>query len=768
MKKLVREFDFSPEQLHAAECLASEIGVTVTTACVLYARGVDTPEKARRFLAPSEKNFLSPLLLKGMREAVELITRARDEEWRVAVFGDYDADGIGACAILSRALRQFGIEAYLYVPERKEGYGMSPEAIDRIFDDFLPDLVITVDCGISNRKEVEYIREQGADVIVTDHHELPDVLPDCIVINPKLGGDYPYDNLCGAGVALKLSQALIGEKANELADFAALSTVADSVPLVGENRDIVAVGLKRIEKAPRPAFSALLGKTGEVTAQTLAYFLAPRVNAAGRMGDVQAALKLFTTDDEEEIASLAVALNAYNAERQRYCDELCAQAHAQIAEEGAYGNVVMLAGEQWSAGFVGIAAARIAEEFARPTLLFGRRGGSFKGSARSIENVNIFEALKGCAQYIDEFGGHAQAAGVNVSEENFESLARALDEYIGTHYTREDFLPTIAVAGEGTEDFITVAHELAALEPCGMGNRRPLFTLSAKRVACEPLKPLSPHLGFSIGGMDLVYFGGIKDLALLRSDVEKQIVFEYNVSQFRGKEQVKGFVRCVLYDGASGEDIELDALENCLKNLAFSQHEVSFLPEEALNDLLAEKIASCDYGLAAIVYDRKNLARYPALKEVPSEIFTPSSGSLLNTVVFAPSAGCSLAGFREVVALDAPVVFPPAGHAKLYAPADAPVMGALSKVAHTREELLGVFSALRAAEGCALGYGYAESARRLDLHGYSRETVVFALAVFEELGLISTAEGYLKIYRGKKTDLANSRIYTAVRNLKEQ
>ncbi len=765
MKKLVREFEFSPQQLHEAERLSEALGVTVTMAQVLYARGVDTPEKARRFLAPSERNFLSPFLLKGMREAVELITRARDEEWRVAVFGDYDADGIGACAVLSRALKAFGIEAYLYIPERTEGYGMSVAAIDRIFDDFLPDLVITVDCGISNRKEVAYIREQGADVIVTDHHELPDELPDCIIVNPKLGGDYPYDNLCGAGVAFKLAQALIGEQANALVDFAALSTVADSVPLTGENRDIVAVGLKRIEEMPRPAFSALLGKTGEITAQTLAYYLAPRVNAAGRMGDAHAALKLFTTDDEEEIATLALSLNAYNTERQRCCDELYAQAEAQIAEEGAYGNVVMLAGEKWSAGFVGIVAARIAEEFARPTLLFVRRGESFKGSARSIENVNIFEALKGCAQYIEEFGGHAQAAGVNVSEQNFEALRAALNEYIGARYTREDFRPTIAVAGEGTEDFVAVAHELSALEPCGMGNRRPLFTVSAKRVACAPLKPLSPHLSFNLGGMDLVYFGGIKDMALLRSDVEKQIVFEYNVSKFRGKEYVKGFVRCVLYDGASGEEIELDALENCLKNLEYSQQGATFLPQEALDRLLGEKISACDYGLCAVVYDRKSLARYPSLKAIPTEIFTPSSGSLLNTVVFAPSQDCNLAGFREVVALDAPAAFPCTGRAALYAPADAPAMSALARVDCSRETLLGVFAALKRAEGCA-AEGYADFARRMDFN-VSRETVVFALAVFEELGLISTGD-VLRIFRGKKTDLANSRIYVAVRSLKEQ
>ena len=177
----------------------------------------------RAFLDPSARHFLSPFLMKGMKEAAALLTQARDEGWNVALFGDYDADGIGALAVLSRVLSQFGIEPYLYVPERSEGYGMSIAAIDTIFDEFMPDLIVTVDCGISNAEEVKYAQEQGAYVIVTDHHELPDVLPDCIVVNPKLADDYPYDNLCGAGVAFKLATALIGEKALELVDFAALS-----------------------------------------------------------------------------------------------------------------------------------------------------------------------------------------------------------------------------------------------------------------------------------------------------------------------------------------------------------------------------------------------------------------------------------------------------------------------------------------------------------------------------------------------------------------
>lgn len=256
--------------------------------------------------------------------------------------------------------------------------------MDKIFEDCQPELFITVDCGISCAAEAQYIYELGADVIVTDHHELPETLPDCVVVNPKLKDDYPYDNLCGAGVAFKLACALLGEEAYKYLDFAALATVADSVPLLGENRDIVTEGLRLINSRPRSCFAALLGKTYDnVTAQNLAFTVAPRINAAGRMGDAQAAFRLFTSVDESEILELAAKLGAYNAERQKYCDELYASAKAKLWKKGAYGNVIMLSDESWNAGFVGIVAARLAEEYNRPALLFVHNGDMLKGSARS-------------------------------------------------------------------------------------------------------------------------------------------------------------------------------------------------------------------------------------------------------------------------------------------------------------------------------------------------------------------------------------------------
>lgn len=769
MKRLVREYEFSPEQRNRVKEMASRLGITETTASILFARGQDTEEKMKRFLRPSKENLLSPFLMRGMREAVELLECARRENWRVVIFGDYDADGIGACAILSRALREYGIEPEIYVPEREEGYGLSVEAIDRIFAQFRPDLIVTVDCGISNAAEVEYIKGHGANVIVTDHHELPEELPQCICINPKLKDDYPYDNLCGAGVAYKLSSALIGERANKLLDFCALSTVADSVPLLGENRDIVYEGLKLIERVPRPAISALLGKATEITAQTLAFTLAPRVNAAGRMGNARAALRLFTTEDESEIEELSIQLNAYNLERQNLCDELYEKARRQILEKGAYDNVMMLVGEDWHAGLIGIVAARIAEEYYRPTLLFVKRGEMLRGSARSIDCFNVFEALKACSEYIEEFGGHAQAAGVNVKAENFEALKKALNSYVNSSYKREDFEPILMISEEISGEFSQqLAHELNSLEPYGVGNRKPLFSFRAGRMNASFMKPGSPHVTVTGKDLDFVYFGGAKDLRLMKSEIEKQIVFECNVSRFRGKESVKGFIRSIVYQGDCGQT-NLEGFEELVRSLGSERGEMEILSKEKLNELIKSRDAACAYGLCVIAQEEAVLEQYPAAKGLAREIFRPSSNQLRNIVLLAPIPECDLSGYREILFLEAPISVPfRTGKAKLYASGELSSSRRLQKLDLSRESMIKVFMALRSAEGEPAGSSYAETARLAAFKGCSEEQTILALAVFEELGLIDLSDGKIKMIRGKKTELTNSVLYTAALRLQAE
>ena len=768
MKKIVPEYTFSAEKLHIISQLAEQTGLTEHITRILYARGVDTAEKIRRFMRPSKKNFLSPFLMQGMKKTVEMLTEARNEGKTVAVFGDYDADGICSLAIMYHALKEFGIDAHIYVPERADGYGLSTEAIDRIFEECNPELFITVDCGVSNATEAQYIYELGSDVIVTDHHELPEKLPDCVIVNPKLKDDYPYDNLCGAGVAFKVACALIGEAAYKYLDFATLATVADSVPLLGENRDIVAEGLKLFNTDLRPCFAGLIGKTYDgITAQTLAFTVAPRVNAAGRMGDANAAFRLFTAETEAELYDLSVKLCTYNIERQKYCDDLYASAKKKLLQKGAYGNVIMLSDESWNAGFIGIVAARIAEEYNRPTLLFVHNGDMLKGSARSIESINIFNALRACNEHIEEFGGHAQAAGINVKVENFAALERALDEEIGRTYTKTDFENKIYISEEITAPFSEkFAHEILAMEPYGVGHRKPLFSIAAGACAAKPLKFASPHLSVKSDYIDLTYFSGLKNLKIIESDVRKNIVFEIGISHFKGREYIKGLVRDLLYDGRTGKNAAESIFSNAVNRFYAPAVDIQFteLTTEQTKALIEQKRAECDYGLCLIASDRRTLTFYEGLEELGCDLFYPSSRNVANALIVSPAPDAELSGYRDFVFLDTPSDF----HVKalegrqVFVNREICGYKMFERLSLSRERLLEIYSALRRDVSMLYGENAEQLAAACDGLGFDKREFIFALSVFEELGLVAFADGRLTVYRGVKVELTDSAIYRKV------
>ena len=761
MKKIIPEYEFSAEQLNTVKQLAISCGLLSDTVKILYGRGIDTKEKILSFIRPSKKQFISPFKMSGMKEAVEMITRARDEGWTVVVYGDYDADGICASTIMSRALNDFGIQPIIYVPERRDGYGLNKVAIDSIFDEYFPQLFITVDCGISGAEEVEYIKEQGAEVIITDHHELPDTIPDCICINPKFNDGYIYDNLCGAGVALKVAVALNGESAYKYLDFATIATVADSVPLTGENRNIVYEGLKLINDKPRSCYSSFTKTDSAVTAQTLAFSVAPKINAAGRMGDANSAVKLFISTDEKEIFDLSAKLTAYNTERQKYCDELYLSAKGKIKEKGAYGKVIMLWDEDWNTGFVGIVAARLAEEYARPALLFVKNGNMLKGSVRSVENINVFEALKACEECIAEFGGHAQAAGVNIEIENFERLEEELNDYLSEHYSPADFEHTVYTSGKLERGYSErFAHELEMLEPYGVGNRRPMFEIEESVSDCAPVKPFSPHISIKSDKIELMFFSGAKYSFLLESAAPKSYVFEYNVSKFRGKEYVKGYVRYVITRRDSGKYCGEEIAVNNILTLACPQVGCSVIgnTHEEIDEMLSR---AGNFGTLYIASDYATLAHYKNIEKIPVELFTLSSGNLADTVLISPRPDQDLSGFKNIVFLDsqpAGVRLASLSGKNIIICSDLCGYNYVKNLCVQREHLLKIFSALLANSGSVSGVDSGEVA----LKSESPVQTAFALEVFRQLNLISFDDGKFKLFRGIKTDLNNSELYKLV------
>ncbi len=770
MKKIVEECKSSPEQLDKIRSIASACGIRELTARILYARGIDTPEKAARFLSPSKKNFLSPFLMRGMAELAAAMKQAKEAGDTVVVFGDYDADGICAASILTAALREFGVHAEAYIPERAEGYGMSVSALAKIIDRYAPSYIVTVDCGISNKEEVEYIRSRGVTPVVTDHHELPDVLPDCVIVNPKLKDDYPYDNLCGAGVAFKIACALLGEKAYALLDLAAIATVADSVPLVGENRDIVFEGLKLINRRPRAAIAQLLSvKRDDITAQSLAFTLAPRINAAGRMGDANCALRLFTSEDKEEIYTLACRLNAFNLERQQVCDEVYKSAKEKLEKEGgAYDSAILLYDESWSTGLVGIVAAKLAEEFNRPAILFVKNGDMLKGSARTIDNINIYEALKHCSEHIEEFGGHSQAAGVKVKESGFAALKGALCAFLDQTYRRAGFIPSLSVAVDvGFKFDASLAPVLVRLEPCGVGNRRPLFSISVGSVKAKPLKEGSPHISVKTDAIDLVWFGGEKSLPLLRTDTQKRIVFECGLSRFRGETYARGVVKDMVCGAEKGEMTRRYIFRNNLLRLCGVRADVK--PQSMTSEEICAEIGkmreACSYGLLLIASEEVPEIFSEATAGLDTDLFLLASSNVGNSVLVSPVTDADFAYYKEVIFLDAPadLNIPALEGKKVVVNSEICGYNKIAALDTSRETLGEIYRALRLRPA-------GEDSVALTCAGLSfpPEEVIFAAEVFAELGLLRFENGKPALAKNKKSDLSLSALYNAVCALKQR
>lgn len=458
---------------------------------LLRARGVDTEEKADHFLNPSLKDLHDPYRMEGMESAVKLIRRAIAAGDRIMIFGDYDADGVCATSILLETLTELGAQVSFRLPSRqKDGYGLNENAVREISEK--AKLLITVDCGISNRAEVALAKELGMTVIVTDHHQLPEALPEAdAVLNPLIG-NYPCSFLCGAGVALKICQALQGTAGLEKRlDLAAIATVADIVPLMDENRVIVREGLERIRRTGRPGLKALLecsGTMGALQADALAFRLGPRLNAAGRLGDASLAVRLLLTGMPEKAADTAGKIEEMNRQRQNMEREITAAALAQITESPSFGEdrILIAAGEGWNPGLIGLAAGKICERFYRPSIVLSlpEDGGPAVGSCRSIPGVNIFELLRDCEDLLVRFGGHAQAAGLTVVRENIPALRERMNRILREKIDKAVFVRTLDYDLEVPFRNWT-AETLAALdllEPTGYGNPAPVFMLSGAQV----------------------------------------------------------------------------------------------------------------------------------------------------------------------------------------------------------------------------------------------------------------------------------------------
>ncbi|GAW92699.1 single-stranded-DNA-specific exonuclease RecJ [Calderihabitans maritimus] len=491
--------------------LVRELGLSPITAQILINRGVRTVEEAKEFLETPLERLSDPWQMKGVREAVSRILEAGSKGEKILIYGDYDADGICSTALLLDILRQGGIEADYYIPNRlEEGYGLNTEALSRAADKGYK-LVITVDCGISSRQEVQHAHRLGLEVIITDHHEPPSDLPEAFaLINPHLEESlFPF---AGVGVAFKLAQALAEELklsrvngifAGDQLDLVTLGTIADVVPLVGENRILVKNGLQELSRTKRVGLKALMEishlRSEEIEPAQVAFILAPRINAVGRLGNAASAVELLTTESPHRAWELANLLNRRNQERQTVEVQILEHARRMVEREVDLENelAIVLASPLWHSGVIGIVASRLVEQYYRPVVLVALEGEIGKGSARSIPGFHIYEALSRCSHYLESYGGHEQAAGLTIKKEKILEFRQHLN-HIAREILPEDKLkPLLHVEAEVLLPQVDcqLAREISLLSPFGAGNPEPLLACRGiKVVQCREVGKNGEHV----------------------------------------------------------------------------------------------------------------------------------------------------------------------------------------------------------------------------------------------------------------------------------
>ena len=547
------------------EVLAEELGVSETTATVLVRRGLDDPAEARSFLA-AESPGHDPLALGDMATAVARIRAAVAAGERICVHGDYDVDGISATAVCVLVLRELGAAVEWRLPSRfDEGYGLAPETIEQLAADGV-DLVVTVDCGITAVDEVARARELGLDVIVTDHHRPADTLPDCPVVATR-PSDYPCPDLCGTGVVHTLARALLGDEHPALArtlDLVALATIADVVPLVDENRALAAQGLRALARTHRPGLQALMRSArvdpAAVDATAVGFRLAPRINAAGRLGRPDVALELLLTDDAAEAERLAAQLEELNRERQSVEERILREAVARVeswspAERARRGYVLW--DETWHEGVNGIVASRLVERFNRPVVLIAQSATGWKGSGRSVPAFDLHGALGACSEHLERYGGHRAAAGLSIATEQLEAFREAFAAHADAVLTDSDLRTVTPIDAIVPAHALTLelAEELDRLAPFGLGNPEPTLLVASVEAVSASVVGEGKHLRFRIrqherDGGSAIAFGLGKQLDRLQQPGRYDVAFRLKENRWNGTVAPQLVVRRV-FDAAT-------------------------------------------------------------------------------------------------------------------------------------------------------------------------------------------------------------------------
>lgn len=490
-----KKWKINDTQTDIAEKIANEFNISRLVANIIANKGLKDTKEIETFLNPTRKDFYDPFLMPDMEDAVERIVKAINDKEKITIYGDYDVDGITSSTVLSRFLEERGVKPDIYIPDRiNEGYGLNQNAIESIAEN-KTNLIITVDCGITAVKEVEFAKELNMDVVITDHHEPGTEIPNTIAVVDckRKDNKYPFSELAGVGVAFKLIQAIsmrmkLPEEAYlKYLDIVCIGTISDIVPLVSENRTIAKLGLKLVKQTKNVGLRCLLASIGykKIDSNTISFGIAPRVNACGRMGQARKALDLFLTNNIEQARKLTDELNECNVKRQEIEKRISDEAIKMLENpEEQNAPCIILGKENWHHGVIGIVSSKITDMYSKPSILLCFEDEKAKGSGRSIPGFDLHEALENCNRYIEQFGGHSMAIGITIQKNNFQKFKDDIEEYAKSKNISE-IVPEIQVDEKIQLQDISIkdVEELSLLEPFGEGNRVPLFQISGVKIS---------------------------------------------------------------------------------------------------------------------------------------------------------------------------------------------------------------------------------------------------------------------------------------------
>lgn len=634
---------------------------------IIVNRGYDTEEKIYKYINIDKNDFLNPFDLKNMDLLVERINRAINCKERVLIFGDYDVDGISATFVMLKLLDNYGVKADFYLPNRfVDGYGLTNQVLDKIKSKYNPELIITVDCGISCYEEVEYAKQLGIDIVITDHHNIPDIIPNTIVVNPKLDNqNYSFNDLCGTGVAFKVAQAMLNkEEYEKLLPVVAIATIADIVSLTEENRLIVYKGLKLCSKyLPVGLKQLFLDNKIQISKPSsidIAFKIAPKLNSSGRMGDAVDSLKLYLESDIHKSKKLIEVINNHNTKRQSICNDVYNDCK-QMLQKYNISNLraIILYSQNWDQGILGIVCSKLLEEYRRPVFLFSKINDELKGSGRSINEINIHNMLSSMQDILTTFGGHSVAAGLSLNIKNFEEFSKKINSYIFQNINDEIFSSIKYYDNEITVDDINddLIKDIQLLEPCGANNQRPLFKIDSSSIELFPLKKCPQHCNILISKkISAIYFNYTNQSVMLKMCKNHTFLVEFqDLKNGVAKGNIKNY--CCDFVLKDKVNSYIDMLK--LSHLSYVSDKTQCEYISYPTSQLASIVANCNnsaFGTCFVCYNietyRNFINNYDLSKVHDFQFCSSKNSSGFNTIFLFPEDLSFTKNYKNVVFLD--------------------------------------------------------------------------------------------------------------------